>query len=136
MPTISLKTPIPGPNSQKILDRRTAAISQGNGKLTPIAIAHAEGATVTGWDPEAMETTQKFSGLGEGFTYGEDMYSCLDEAEVLIIATEWPQFANADLEEIKKRMRTPLIFDGRNLFDPVNMKAAGIEYHSIGREAV
>ncbi|MEM9079686.1 MAG: UDP-glucose/GDP-mannose dehydrogenase family protein [Verrucomicrobiota bacterium] len=104
-----------------------------------IKLAHdmtAEGATVTGWDPEAMSTAKKFGGLGDKFIYGEDMYACLDDAEVLIIATEWPQFANADLEEIKKRMRTPLVFDGRNLFDPTNMKSAGIEYNSIGRDSV
>lgn len=96
----------------------------------------AEGATVTGWDPEAMESAKRFANLPENFIYAEDMYSCLDEAEALIIATEWPAFGNSDLEEIKRRMRTPLIFDGRNLFDPEVMKAHGIEYHSVGRCSV
>ena len=50
-----------------------------------------------------------------------------------MIATEWPQFGNADLAEIKKRMRNPIIFDGRNLFDPGTVAQQGIEYHSIGR---
>ena len=96
----------------------------------------AEGADVTGWDPQGMGTAKRFGGLHENFKYGEDMYACLDGAEALIIGTEWPEFANADLEEIKKRMRTPLIFDGRNLYDPEVMAAHGIEYHSIGRASV
>lgn len=95
-----------------------------------------EGAVVKGWDPEGMGTAKRFGNLHQNFVYGEDMYSCLDGAEALIIGTEWPQFANADLAEVKKRMRTPLIFDGRNLYDPAVMKSHGIEYHSIGRASV
>ncbi|MDP0491146.1 MAG: UDP-glucose/GDP-mannose dehydrogenase family protein [Verrucomicrobiota bacterium JB023] len=106
--------------------RESVAIKLANDMLK-------EGAKVTGWDPQGMETAKRFGNLGEGFTYGDDMYSCLDGAEVLIIGTEWPEFANADLEEIKKRMRNPLVFDGRNLMEPENMAAAGIEYYSIGR---
>jgi UDPglucose 6-dehydrogenase len=61
------------------------------------------------------------------------MYATLDGADCLVIATEWPAFAKADLHEIKKRLRTPLLFDGRNLLDPKDVKAAGLEYISIGR---
>jgi UDPglucose 6-dehydrogenase len=64
------------------------------------------------------------------------MLSCLDVADALVIATEWPQFANVDLTEIKKRLRTPLVFDGRNLLDPESARAAEIEYHSVGRPGV
>jgi len=96
----------------------------------------AEGAEVTAWGPEGMETAKKFGNLAGKFTYAEDMYSCLEGADVLIIGTEWPQFANADLTEVKKRLRTPLIFDGRNLFDPDKVASQGIEYHSIGRASV
>jgi UDPglucose 6-dehydrogenase len=104
-----------------------------------IKLAHkmlAEGAEVTAWDPEGMETAKKFGNLEGKFTYAEDMYSCLEGADVLIIGTEWPQFANADLADVKKRLRTPLIFDGRNLFDPDKVASQGIEYHSIGRASV
>lgn len=104
-----------------------------------IKLAHkmlAEGAEVTAWDPEGMETAKKFGNLEGKFTYAEDMYSCLEGADALIIGTEWPQFANADLAEVKKRLRTPLIFDGRNLFDPDKVASQGIEYHSIGRASV
>ena len=64
------------------------------------------------------------------------MYEALEGAEALVIATEWPEFANADLEKVKSKLRSPLIFDGRNLMDPENMKAFGFEYHSVGRPSV
>ncbi len=93
----------------------------------------SEGASISAWDPEAVGTAKKFGNLEGDITYAEDQYSCLDGAEALVIATEWPQFGNADLAEIKKRMRNPIIFDGRNLFDPATVAQQGIEYHSIGR---
>lgn len=96
----------------------------------------AEGAEITAWDPEAIETAKRFGELGDSITYADDMYACLDGADALVIGTEWPQFTNADLTEIKSRMRTPLIFDGRNLLDPQTMAAQGIEYHSVGRATI
>jgi UDPglucose 6-dehydrogenase len=101
-----------------------------------IKLAHqmlAEGAEITAWDPEAIGTAKRFGNLDGSIAYADDMYSCLDGAEVLIVATEWPQFANADFDEIKKRMRTPLVFDGRNILDPTTMADQEIEYYSIGR---
>lgn len=96
----------------------------------------AEGATIVAWDPEAVETSKRFSGIDSGIEYAADMNSCLNGADALVIATEWPQFANAELNEIKARLRTPLVFDGRNLLDPAALAAQGIEYHSIGRPVV
>jgi len=95
-----------------------------------------EGAQLSVWDPQAMETAVKFGGLGGKVEFAGDMYSCLDGAEALVIATEWPEFANADIAEIKKRMRAPLIFDGRNLLDPRTMADRGFEYHAIGRPEI
>ena len=57
----------------------------------------------------------------------------LDEAEAVVIATEWPEFAAVDFAAVKARMRSPLIFDGRNLLDPVRMAALGFTYRGIGR---
>jgi UDPglucose 6-dehydrogenase len=54
----------------------------------------------------------------------------------LVIATEWSEFANVDLAVVKEKMRTPIIFDGRNLFDPQTMAQLGFRYHSIGRASV
>ncbi|MFD0895227.1 UDP-glucose/GDP-mannose dehydrogenase family protein [Luteolibacter ambystomatis] len=95
----------------------------------------AEGATLIAWDPEAIETSKRFSGITEGIEYAPDMLSALDGADALVIATEWSHFANVDLTEIKKRLRTPLVFDGRNLLDPAAAAATGLEYHSVGRPA-
>jgi UDPglucose 6-dehydrogenase len=92
-----------------------------------------EGASVAATDPEALGTAQKFGELNGDISYHEDMYETLDGADALVIGTEWPAFAKADLLEIKKRLRTPLVFDGRNLIDPMDAKAAGLEYYSIGR---
>ncbi|HEY6071407.1 MAG TPA: UDP-glucose/GDP-mannose dehydrogenase family protein, partial [Chthoniobacterales bacterium] len=57
----------------------------------------------------------------------------VDGAEALVIATEWKEFANVDLAEVKKRMTTPIVFDGRNLLKPETMTEFGFHYHSIGR---
>ncbi|BCU77551.1 UDP-glucose/GDP-mannose dehydrogenase family protein [Luteolibacter sp. LG18] len=95
-----------------------------------------EGATLVAWDPEAIETAKRFSGIESGIEYAPDMLSALDGADALVIATEWSHFANADLTEIKKRLRTPLVFDGRNLLDPAAATATGLEYHSVGRPVV
>ncbi|MEM9237266.1 MAG: UDP-glucose/GDP-mannose dehydrogenase family protein [Verrucomicrobiota bacterium] len=95
-----------------------------------------EGATLVATDPEAIGTAKRFGELEGDISYTEDMYEALDGADALVIATEWPQFATADLEEVAKRLRTPLVFDGRNLLDPEDIKAAKLEYHAIGRPAV
>lgn len=94
-----------------------------------------EGASVTAYDPQALETAKRFSGLEGDIAYTSDMYAALDRADALVIATEWPQFANADLGEVAKRLRTPLVFDGRNLLDPADTQAAGLEYECVGRAA-
>ena len=60
----------------------------------------------------------------------------VEGAEALIIATEWSEFANVDLEVMKQKMTTPIVFDGRNLFDPATMARLGFRYHSIGRAPV
>ena len=93
----------------------------------------AEGAAITTWDPQGMDTAKRFGNLGDKITYADDMYSCLDGADALVIGTEWPEFTNADLSELKARMHSPLVFDGRNLLDPQTMANQGIEYHSVGR---
>jgi UDPglucose 6-dehydrogenase len=95
-----------------------------------------EGATVVAWDPEAIGTAKRFANLEGDISYAPDMYAALDGADALVVATEWPQFATADMTEVKNRLRTPLVFDGRNLLDPVDARAAGLEYHAVGRPPV
>ncbi|MBK1826422.1 UDP-glucose dehydrogenase family protein [Haloferula rosea] len=92
-----------------------------------------EGATIVATDPQAIGTAQRFGNLSGDISYTEDMYEALDNADALVIATEWPVFATADLKEVAKRLRTPLVFDGRNLLDPEDTQAAKLEYEAIGR---
>jgi UDPglucose 6-dehydrogenase len=90
-----------------------------------------KGATISAFDPEAIETTQET--FGDDIDYGDSMYDILDGAEALIICTEWHEFRRPDLEEVRDRLARPLIFDGRNVFEPEHMAQMGFDYYSIGR---
>jgi UDPglucose 6-dehydrogenase len=92
-----------------------------------------EGAHVTAYDPKGMEKVREFKLLPASVKLAESPLDAADGAEALILATEWKDFANVDLAEVKKRMHTPLVFDGRNLFDPETMRELGFTYRSIGR---
>ncbi len=92
-----------------------------------------EGAQVTAYDPKGMEKAREYKLIPESVRLVDSPIEAVDGAEALIIATEWKEFANVDLAEIKRRMHTPLIFDGRNLFDPATITAAGFTYKGIGR---
>jgi UDPglucose 6-dehydrogenase len=92
-----------------------------------------EGATVTVFDPEAMENVkQQFDSV---IKYADSQYECLQEADALIIATEWNEFRTPDFEKIGNSLRSKAIFDGRNLFDVQEMQALGFHYESVGRRA-
>lgn len=91
-----------------------------------------EGAQVTAYDPKGMEKASEYK-LVPGARLVESPLEAVEGAEALILATEWKEFANLDLSEVKKRMHTPLVFDGRNLFDPSTMRNLGFDYRSIGR---
>ncbi len=74
--------------------------------------------------------------LGNGqITYHDDPYESLCDAEALVIFTDWPEFRNPDFERIVRALKRPVIFDGRNLYDPACLRRIGIEYHCIGRAA-
>lgn len=94
----------------------------------------SEGAEVVAFDPEARETTHKV--IGDRITYAEDAYSALSGADVLIIATEWQEFRDPDFALMRKELSAPIIFDGRNMFHPDDMRERGFEYHSVGRASV
>lgn len=93
----------------------------------------AAGATVTVHDPEAMENVKKV--VGDKVAYASHQYDCLDNADALIIATEWSVFRTPDFEKIKSTLKNPLVFDGRNLFDVARMQELGFHYESVGRAA-
>jgi UDPglucose 6-dehydrogenase len=89
------------------------------------------GAEVRAHDPEAIrEATRIF---GDRITYSNNQYDILKGADALAIITEWSEYRNPDFDRIKTLLRQPLLFDGRNLYEPRRMHAAGIEYFSIGR---
>jgi len=90
-----------------------------------------EGAAVAGYDPEAIETTKET--FGDRIAYGADKYDVLDGADALIICTEWHEFRRPDLGTVRDLLDTPIVFDGRNLYDPARMAEMGFEYQSIGR---
>jgi len=89
------------------------------------------GATVTAYDPEAMPNVQKV--IGQKAAYANDPYSALQNADALIIATEWNVFRTPDFEILASKLKNKAIFDGRNLFEPEDMKEKGYHYVSIGR---
>ena len=91
-----------------------------------------EGAQVSVYDPKGMEKAREVKEIASA-TFANSALEAVEGAEALILATEWSEFANVDLGLIKEKMHTPMIFDGRNLFDPQTMAALGFHYHSIGR---
>jgi UDPglucose 6-dehydrogenase len=95
----------------------------------------AKGATVTAHDPVAMKETQHIYGDRPDLRYSETPLEALQDADALIIVTEWKAFKSPDFEDVKSRLKQPVIFDGRNLFEPSSVKTQGIEYHGIGRES-
>ncbi len=88
------------------------------------------GAKVRAYDPEGMENARR---LLAGIDYASDPYDAMQGADVLVILTEWPEFATLDPERIRSLLSRPVVVDTRNLYDPNDMTAAGIEYHSVGR---
>lgn len=91
----------------------------------------AEGATVTAFDPEAIPNTKKT--IGDKIEYAANQYAALENADALIIATEWSEFRTPDFEMIESRLKSKVIFDGRNLFDVKYIANLGYHYESIGR---
>lgn len=89
------------------------------------------GATVTAYDPEAMDNVK--STIGDSIQYADSMYEALDNADALIIATEWNEFRTPDFLKIVKTLKNKAIFDGRNLFDVGAVRELGFHYESVGR---
>ena len=90
------------------------------------------GAEVLAYDPEAMGKAEQV--FGDRIMLCKVGYHCLKDADALVVVTEWNEFRRPDFERIKNLMRTPVIFDGRNLYDPQKLAALGIEYSGIGRK--
>ena len=93
-----------------------------------------EGAVVHVHDPEAIENIRKI--YGDKIEYFENQYAVLNQADALLVATEWPEYRNPDFERMQKTMKQPLIFDGRNLYGLDYIAELGFTYYSIGRKTI
>jgi len=93
----------------------------------------AAGATVTAYDPVAMHETQRIYGDEPRLNYAENPMGALTNADALVIVTEWKEFRSPDFDAIKQTLKHPVIFDGRNLYDPKFVRSQGVEYLAIGR---
>ena len=94
----------------------------------------AEGALVTAYDPKGSEKAVEWKLIDpEKVKLAPTALDAVDGAEALILATEWKEFVNQDFGEVRRRMHTPLVFDGRNHFDPQTMQSFGFVYHAVGR---
>ena len=89
------------------------------------------GAVVRAHDPESMPVARAM--VGKGVEFCDDAYTALEGADVLAIVTEWKAFRSPDFARIKTALNDAVIFDGRNLYDPAVVSAAGLEYHALGR---
>ncbi|MFQ5528882.1 MAG: UDP-glucose dehydrogenase family protein [Gemmatimonadota bacterium] len=95
----------------------------------------AAGAAVVAHDPVAVDVAREWH-FGDRVEYASDEYEACEGADALIVATEWHQYRRPDWTRVAAGLRTPIVFDGRNLFRPARMREAGFEYYPIGREQV
>lgn len=91
------------------------------------------GATVTAYDPVAKHEAQRLYSGESRLSYAENPMSALDGADALVIVTEWKEFRSPDFDAIKAKLKSPVVFDGRNLYDPKLVRGMGLEYFAIGR---
>jgi len=91
-------------------------------------------ASVTAYDPEAMENIR--NEIGNKISYAENQYDALQDADALVIATEWSEFRTPDFIKMKTLLKNPVVFDGRNLFELYQMEECGFHYESVGRRMV
>jgi len=101
--------------------------------LTIIRSLREKGAAITVHDPVAMEEGKKR--LGDSVTFFDNNYDTLKGADALVVATEWNEFRRPDFDRMKELMRSPVIFDGRNIYDPERLASKGFTYYGVGRSS-
>ena len=99
--------------------------------ITIIEKLLAAGASVRAYDPEVTETAKRV--FGDRITYCQHSYDALDGADALAVVTEWNEFREPDFKKIKQLLKSPVVFDGRNIYSPEQMRGLGFQYLSIGR---
>ncbi len=113
------------PRTDDVRESPAAAVAEG---------LLSAGAQVVASDPEAIGTMRAV--LGDRVRYEADPYAALSGADALLLCTEWNEYRGADLARVKAALKQPVVFDGRNVFDPARMSESGFEYHGIGRPVV
>jgi UDPglucose 6-dehydrogenase len=93
----------------------------------------AHGAAVRAHDPVAVDCARAVLGERPGLAFTGESYAALDGADALLVCTEWNEYRVPDFEQIRARLKTPVVFDGRNVYDPAKMRALGFTYQGIGR---
>jgi UDPglucose 6-dehydrogenase len=93
----------------------------------------SRGARIVAYDPVAMDEARRIFAGNEGVSLAASPLAAVDGADALVVVTEWQEFRSPDFEALRTRLRTPLVFDGRNLYPPEMVRAAGLEYFGIGR---
>ena len=91
------------------------------------------GARIKAYDPVAMPEAQRVLGHVTGLEFVQGPVDALDGSDALLVVTDWKEFKSPDFDAIRSRLKQPLIYDGRNLYEPEAMHRAGIEYHGVGR---
>ena len=94
------------------------------------------GAAVRAYDPVAGAEARRVFGDLHGLAIVDSAQAALPGADALLIVTEWKEFKSPDFDEIRSLLKQPLVFDGRNLYDPILMRTLGIEYSGVGRETL
>lgn len=89
------------------------------------------GAEVSAYDPEAMDSARPM--FPDGVTFAKNNYACLENADALVVVTEWQLFRTPDFNRVKDEMRAPVIFDGRNIYSPKQLRDLGFTYYGVGR---
>ena len=92
------------------------------------------GATIAAYDPVAMDEAKRLLGDTPGITFAPNPVAACEAADALVVVTEWKEFRSPDFDALQRRMKRPLIFDGRNLYEPDVVRAAGFEHVAIGRK--
>ena len=99
-----------------------------------VQLLHAAGATIRAYDPAAMDNAKRL--LPAGVTFSDSPYEAAEGAHAAVLVTEWNEFKYLNLERLRGLLKRPVIFDGRNLWEPERMRRLGFEYYSVGRKPV
>ena len=116
-------------------DGRVALVTGAGGGLgrSHALLLASRGAKVVAYDPVAMAEAKRALGPLPALAYATSPMAALAGADALVVVTEWQEFRSPDFGAIRAALKEPLVFDGRNLYDPAAVRAAGLEYFAIGR---